>query len=398
MIALKLYILFSLTVAFAGAFYTERLKKFLYPTFIYYAYSLTGHVFALPLLLVSLWIFIAVITGADRFPFIALISAATIILYSITLWRAYRGTQSLNSILPGDNNPRLSDFIFCGLWPFKIFKSGVKRLPNIAYGDAGVKNLLDIYIPENKPAAPLPVMIHIHGGAWTVGRKRQQGQPIIQHMVSKGWIAVDINYRLGPKHRFPVLFEDVMRAIAWVKTNIADYGGDPDFVVLTGGSAGGHLTSLAALMPNEAQFKSGFEDIDCSVQAAIPVYGVYDFIDRTGTLQKFGQKNVEKFLTEKTMPGPRSTHEDFWDLVSPLNHLRKDAPHFLVIHGKQDALAPFKGAEIFVKALSEASENEVIFAPHPGGQHAYDALGAPPTPAHVRLIERFLTCIYDRRE
>ena len=73
------------------------------------------------------------------------------------------------------------------------------------------------------------------------------------------------------------------RALAWVKEHIAEYGGDPDFVAITGGSAGGHLSSLAALTPNVAAFQPGFEDADTTVQAAVPFYGVYDFTNRDGT-------------------------------------------------------------------------------------------------------------------
>ena len=60
----------------------------------------------------------------------------------------------------------------------------------------------------------------------------------------------------------------VKRALAWVKQHIAEYGGDPDFIAITGGSAGGHLSSLAALTPNYPQFQPGFEDADTRVQAA----------------------------------------------------------------------------------------------------------------------------------
>ncbi|MCY0609649.1 hypothetical protein OVV29_29285, partial [Klebsiella pneumoniae] len=56
-----------------------------------------------------------------------------------------------------------------------------------------------------------------------------------------------------------------------------EYGGDPDFIAITGGSAGGHLSSLAPLTPNDPRFQAGFEEADIRVQAAVPFYGVYDF-------------------------------------------------------------------------------------------------------------------------
>ena len=72
------------------------------------------------------------------------------------------------------------------------------------------------------------------------------------------------------------------RALAWVKENIADYGGDPDFVAITGGSAGGHLTALAALTPNDPEWQPGFEDADTSVVAAVGIYGRYDWFKHQG--------------------------------------------------------------------------------------------------------------------
>ncbi len=58
--------------------------------------------------------------------------------------------------------------------------------------------------------------------------------------------------------------------------NIGDYGGDPDFIALTGGSAGGHLCALTALTANQPVLQPGFESADTEVQAAVPYYGVYD--------------------------------------------------------------------------------------------------------------------------
>ena len=72
------------------------------------------------------------------------------------------------------------------------------------------------------------------------------------------------------------------RAIAWIREHVAEYGGDPDFIVVTGGSAGGHLRALAALTANEPEYQPGFEDADTTVQAAVPYYGVYDFAGSTG--------------------------------------------------------------------------------------------------------------------
>ena len=132
------------------------------------------------------------------------------------------------------------------LWPFRFRRAGVKYVRNLAYTDAGKRGLLDLYLPV-KAGERRPVLLQVHGGAWMVGHKSEQAQPLLHRMVESGWIGVSINYRLAPRAAFPAQIIDVKKAITWVKSHIAEYGGDPDFIVITGGSAGGHLSLLAGL-------------------------------------------------------------------------------------------------------------------------------------------------------
>ena len=149
---------------------------------------------------------------------------------------------------------------------------------DISYGEYGGANHLDIWRrPDLDRNAKAPVLFQIPGGAWTTGNKRGQAHPLMSHLAELGWICVAINYRHSPRNTWPDHIVDVKRALAWLKAHIAEYGGDPDFVAITGGSAGGHLSSLAALTPNDPRFQPGFEDADTRVQAAVPFYGVYDF-------------------------------------------------------------------------------------------------------------------------
>ena len=159
----------------------------------------------------------------------------------------------------------------------------VERVTNIAYGeslpgDKGGRNLLDVIRPKAANAGDKrPVLLQIHGGAWIVGDKKGQGQPLMTHMAAEhGWVCVAINYRLSPHSTFPDHIVDVKRAFAWIRAHIDEYGGDPDFVCVTGGSAGGHLAALTALSANEPRFQPGFEHVDTTVAAAVPFYGVYD--------------------------------------------------------------------------------------------------------------------------
>ena len=74
----------------------------------------------------------------------------------------------------------------------------IKVERNIAYGEAGKRNYLDIYLPAEGPVENAPVLLQVHGGAWILGNKEQQGIPLMQHLAAKGWVCVAINYRLAP--------------------------------------------------------------------------------------------------------------------------------------------------------------------------------------------------------
>ena len=97
------------------------------------------------------------------------------------------------------------------------------------------------------------MLFQIHGGGWVIGSKNEQALPLMYHLARAGWVCVSVDYRLSPQATFPDHLVDCKRALAWVREHVAEYGGDPDFVVVTGGSAGGHLAALVALTPNDAE-------------------------------------------------------------------------------------------------------------------------------------------------
>ncbi|HMC72049.1 MAG TPA: alpha/beta hydrolase, partial [Mycobacteriales bacterium] len=163
-------------------------------------------------------------------------------------------------------------------WTFKDDR--VHRVADIDYvGDHARRHRLDVYQPR-EPGSGRPVLIQVHGGGWVIGNKDQQGIPLMQHLASRGWVCVAPNYRLSPRATFPDHLVDLKRALAWTREHAHEYGGDPDFIVVTGGSAGGHLTALVALTQNDPEYQPEFEDADTSVYAAVPYYGVYDFTGR----------------------------------------------------------------------------------------------------------------------
>jgi acetyl esterase/lipase len=262
---------------------------------------------------------------------------------------------------------------------------------DVAYGDAGRRNLLDIWRRPDLPAdAGAPVLIQVHGGGWVTGSKETQGVPLLKHMAQSGWVCVAVNYRLSPRAAWPDHIVDVKRAIAWVKEHIAEHGGDPGFVAITGGSAGGHLSSLAALTPNDPLFQPGFESADTTLDAAVPFYGVYDWTNRDGT----GNLGMERLLAERVLKVPLASDRARWEHASPMSHVGPHAPPMFCLHGTNDTLVPVEQARSFVRLLKAASEKPVVYGELPKAQHAFEVFGSIRAAHTVRAAARFLSFVH----
>lgn len=267
-------------------------------------------------------------------------------------------------------------------------KAGVQVHRNIPFAPYGGRGMLDVYTSELTPPSGAPVLIQVHGGGWTIGKKDQQGLPLMQHLAAKGWVCVAINYRLAPRNPWPAQIVDVKAGIAWVKEHIADFGGDPDYVVITGGSAGGHLSALAALTPNDPEWQPGFEGADTSVQAAVPHYGVYDFAGVTGL--KSARLMRDHFLAPRILQKTFADDPEVFEQASPLLRITADAPDFLVVHGASDTLVDVGQARAFVKRLREVSQRSVTYLELPGTQHAFDIFPSIRSAHVVRAVDRYV--------
>jgi acetyl esterase/lipase len=262
---------------------------------------------------------------------------------------------------------------------------------NLAYAGHGRRNRLDIWRrPGLAPDARAPVLVQVHGGAWMTGSKRGQAYPLLAYLAEQGWVCVAINYRLAPRSVWPDQIVDVLHAVGWVRANIADYGGNPDFIAITGGSAGGHLSALAALVAGQPEFQPGFEEVDTSVQAAVPFYGIYDF----SAFGEPGWGDAERFLGRTLFRSRLADDRPRWEQASPISHVRADAPPFFVLHGSNDSLAAVEQARMFVDRLRAQSENPVAFAELPRAQHAFDIYASVRTTHTVRAVERFLSVMH----
>lgn len=278
--------------------------------------------------------------------------------------------------------------------PFRHRDPDVEVIKNVPFG--GHQQTLDIRRSRKTSAEDKrPVLLQIHGGAWTekLGSKNEQGLPLMNHMAKRDWICVATSYRLSPRATFPEHIIDCKQALLWIKDHIAEYGGDPDFIIVTGGSAGGHLSSLVALSANFPEFQPGAEDRDTSVQGAIPFYGVYDLTDSHNLNHNDGLAEILENSILKL--GLRGNEESFKE-ASPYFHINEDAPPFLVIHGDMDTLVPVACGRVFAEELGRVSKQEVAYLELSGAQHGFDVLPSMRSEYVKHGIEKFLAWRYDQ--
>ncbi len=275
--------------------------------------------------------------------------------------------------------------------PFKFEVPGVTRVRNTTYHTEGNTKLkVEIYHHESLPP-DAPVLLQIHGGAWIIGNKDQQALPLMGQLASRGWVCVSVQYRLSPEATFPDHIIDCKRALVWVKEHISEYGGDPNFIVATGGSAGGHLSALLALSANNPTFQPGFEDKDTRVQGAIPFYGIFDFTNSMGQRK---HKGLEELLAKRVLKVGLYEDPQRWEIASPIFHVSKDAPPTLLIHGNGDTLAPVEESRALYQALSAIEGTRVGFAELSYAQHAFELWYSRRSLHVIHGVEAFVSAIH----
>jgi acetyl esterase/lipase len=227
--------------------------------------------------------------------------------------------------------------------PLPLFRGGVRRFANIAYGDAGRQNRLDLYRHRSRPSGG-PILIHLHGGRFRTGRKSFEARPLLHGLARHGWVCISANYRLQPSATFPDYLVDVKKVIRWAREHANEHGADPTQVFVAGSSAGAHLAASAALTANDPTFQRGFEHADTTVAAAIGLYGYYGPVDRDRQPLR----------------------------SSPADYAHPDAPPLLIVHGDQDTYVPPEHAREFVERARRSARGPVVYAELPGAQHSFD--------------------------
>lgn len=274
--------------------------------------------------------------------------------------------------------------------PYPSPPADVEVVRNLAYGP-DASHLGDRFRRRGHQGRG-PVLVQIHGGGWTGGRRDQQARPLVHRMALAGWVVFAVTYRLSPRATFPDQLVDVKRAIAWIREHADHHGADADFIALTGGSAGGQLAALAALTTNDPTYQPGFEGANTSVQAVVPLYGVHDLLDGTGTRPKW------PYLASHVLKVGVTEDPDAWRRASPIRMADHARPPFLIVHGSNDSLVRAGDSRRLAEALRGRGGPPVGYAEVPGATHGFDSLHSLRAERVVDAIEVVMSGLWSRRE
>lgn len=321
--------------------------------------------------------------------FVILVISWAGVLYAFHRTRAARGVVDVALAEAGIQRTAAKVPKWRTVLAFPVRGRSVIKIKNVPFRRVAGRTLkLDVYHSRSNEK-DRPVFVYIHGGAWIMGSRREQGLPIIHHLARNGWLCFSLSYRLSPGAGWPDHLVDVKAGLAWVRDHASEYGGDATFVVVSGGSAGGHLAAMAGLTANQPQYQPGFEEADTSVQVAVPIYGIYDMTNRLGRQSKqFLPRLLEPLVVKAYL---EDEPEKFFD-ASPIDRIHPGAPTFVIPHGDRDTMSPIEEARAFAQKLRAISTRRVVYTEFPGAQHIFD-IGYSYQSA--QLIEGILSVLED---
>ena len=224
--------------------------------------------------------------------------------------------------------------------------SDVDIFPNVTYAKANnIELKLDLYLPKNR-TTPKPTLILFHGGGWVDGQKERNVLYLMPYL-AMGWSAVNVEYRTGHQSPAPAAVEDTRCALRWITNHAREYSLDASKFVLTGTSAGGHLSLITGMLPANSVF-----DRQCTVDggarwntAAVPEMKVAAIVNWFGigdVADLLEGPNAKNYAREWF--GSMSNAEQLAKQLSPVNYVRAGLPPIITIHGENDDVAPYSHA------------------------------------------------------
>jgi acetyl esterase/lipase len=264
----------------------------------------------------------------------------------------------------------------------RSFRERVTETLDIEYGRVDDRPLLlDLYEPKAKANKTLPCVVWIHGGGWKGGSKSSGRQQIGSYAASGHYIAVSVEYRFSDVAKWPAQIYDCKAAIRFLRANAVRFGIDPDRIGVWGGSAGGHLVSLLGTSGDvpELEGELGNAGTSSRVQCVVDYCGPSDFMDFAKGAPKEFHETGPVF---QLFGGPIDSHRKSAVAASPITHVSKDDPPFLIVHGSEDPLVPQRQADLFHQAQVQAGMDTTKIIIEGGGH----GIGGDQIARRVRLF------------
>ena len=246
-----------------------------------------------------------------------------------------------------------------------------RLVPDITYLVAdGYESKLDVIRPRDA-SERLPTLLYIHGGGWRGGDKDAVFLRFLPYL-EMGFAIVNVEYRLSRIALAPAAVEDCRCALRWLIRNAEEYGFDTDRIVVTGTSAGGHLTLTTGMLPASAGL-----DRRCPVvnpdggradayEPEMPVAAMVNFYGITDVADLVEGSNAKTYAVQ--WMGGMADWREVASRVTPLEYVRADLPPILTIHGDADPVMPYQHGVRLHEALEKAGVANQLHTV-PGGGH-----------------------------
>lgn len=233
-------------------------------------------------------------------------------------------------------------------------------VPNVTYLTANNWDAkLDVHVPR-EAAAPNPTLIYIHGGGWVGGSKETSWLQLLPYLEA-GWSVVNVEYRLARVSLAPAAVEDCRCALRWVIRNAKQYNFDTTKLVVTGHSAGGHLSLTTGILPASAGL-----DRECPGSEELKVAAIVNWFGISDVVDLLDGPNMKEYAVAWLSSMPN--REEVARRVSPLTYVRAGLPPIITIHGDADPIVPYTHAVRLQEALNKAGvPNQLLTIP--GGKH-----------------------------
>jgi acetyl esterase/lipase len=255
------------------------------------------------------------------------------------------------------------------VWLFPLLLPGQNRPPEpfqlpdhyqieagISY-DAYPETKLDILQPKEASRAKRPGVIVIHGGGWVGGTKEGVVRSFCLPYLEKGFVVANVEYRLAKAATAPAAVQDVLKAAQWFFKNAGKYNVDKKRIVVTGGSAGGHLALMVGLTPKSAKLGPTSKPA-----AIINFYGITDVGDQ------LSGPNMRQYAV--TWLPEQKDRFVLARRLSPITYARNGVPPVKTIHGDADKTVPYDHGVNITRALRDAGADAELL-PIPGGGHGF---------------------------